>query len=286
MNKKLRLKPEVKKGLILGGIILVLLLVIFIGTKFLSGNSGGDSGVVEQPVVDVQNTPDNPATNDNNKPNDTNVNGNQSSTAGYNTFAPVAAADRANFFKKNQERIYRDYNHNAPWRDLTQYSVSQLGNVKKGNTNEQVGFFYIPSIGVGLNLYGVMNDNNTIAGVSTMGTNFTMGKGNYVVTGHSARTFTSKNLLLTKLQDVKKGDKIVVTNDSNIYVYQTIDTRKTGDDAIYMVEESRVKDLGVGPLVTIMTCYNGKASLGRWFVTGKLVETIPYSEAKLNELIK
>lgn len=275
-NRKIKLKPEVKKGLILGGIIVALLLLIFIGAKLLSG---GNQTPVENPAVVTPNQPvDNKPVNnpDKGKP----------STAGYNTYAPISALERPEFFQTNQERIHRDYNHNAPWKNLKQFDVDELGIVKKGNTNEHIGFFYIPSINVGLNLYGVMNDNNTIAGVSTMGTNYTMGKGNYVVTGHSARTFTSKNILLTKLQDVKKGDKIIVTNETNIYVYETIDARKTGDDAIYMVEQNRVNDLNVGPLITIMTCYNGRSNLGRWFVTGKLVDTQPYSEAKMKELLK
>lgn len=151
---------------------------------------------------------------------------------------------------------------------------SQLG---KAKDDEVVGELVMPSLHIDLPIFSNSSNENLLAGVGMLYPDRHPGVGNYAISGHRAQ---GKNVLLHNLMDADIGDTIYITNKKYIYVYRVVNTVQKDTDAVHMLEDSQTENYSNKPIVSIMTCYNGKAD-SRWFVVGSFVTVLPYNEAVL-----
>lgn len=151
------------------------------------------------------------------------------------------------------------------------------GNVNNYNKDNIIGQLVIPSQNINLTLFKGLDEANLIAGVGTMKPEQTMGKENFTIAGHRAK---SKGVLFHSLMDVKEGDEIRLTDKEKIYIYRVKEAIETDPYAFHMLENQRTEEFENKPIVTLMTCYFGSSD-SRYFVTGVLETEIPYSEAEM-----
>lgn len=147
------------------------------------------------------------------------------------------------------------------WSDLGKYRPDEI-----------VGEVFIPSESIALPIFGNARNANLLAGVGQLFPDRRAGEGNYVISGHRA---SGKGILLHNLMDVKEGATVYITDLETLYIYRVIHTVEKATDAVNMLSEDQTDNYGGKPIVSIMTCYNGKSS-SRWFVIAELEETLPY----------
>lgn len=94
-------------------------------------------------------------------------------------------------------------------------------------------------------------------------------KGNVFISGHSASSplFGFKNAIFAKLQNLKKGDQIIVEAGSGDYIYQVVD--------LIVVEPSDLSVIlpqdPVNRFITLMTCVPPGLNFKRLIVLGKML---------------
>lgn len=151
---------------------------------------------------------------------------------------------------------------------------------KDADMTKVVGQLVIPSLNKNIAIFDGLENNNLLHGACTLKPHQRMGTGNYAIAGHYMK---NKNLLFGGIVDMKKGDKIRLTNMKNIYEYTVIDTKKVKDTALDMVEDSRISHYNDGrALVSLMTCYYDETGY-RYFVVGRFDKLYPYSKDKMLE---
>lgn len=104
----------------------------------------------------------------------------------------------------------------------------------------------VPSVGICLPVFKGLENDGLYYGAGTLSPDQEMGVGNYGIASHRS---DRADLLFTPLEEVTLGDKIYLTDLSNVYTY--IATWKT------KVDPSAVEVLDVDPnrrLVTLLTC--------------------------------
>lgn len=104
----------------------------------------------------------------------------------------------------------------------------------------------IPSVGICLPVFKGLENDGLYYGAGTLSPDQEMGVGNYGIASHRS---DRADLLFTPLEEVTLGDKIYLTDLSNVYTYVAIWKAK--------VDPSAVEVLNVDPnrrLVTLLTC--------------------------------
>lgn len=125
-----------------------------------------------------------------------------------------------------------------------------------------IGAIAIPDVNMHLPICLGMSDDAMATGGGTMRPDQKMGKGNYPLAGHY---MTSKGILFSPLEDVKKGNMIYLTDMKKVYVYKTYMKKKVNPYAVYLVNNTKK------PIVTLITCADGGAN--RWAIRGNLIKT-------------
>lgn len=149
------------------------------------------------------------------------------------------------------------------------------GELGKAKRDEIIGELHIPSVDIHLPLYHNSANANLLSGVGMLYPDRTMGEGNFAISGHRPN---AKGALLHNLMDVEIGTTVYLTDKEKLYIYRVIDTAQMDTSAVYMLAEDQVEKYNDTPIITVMTCYNGKSD-SRWFVVGKLVDTLDYDGA-------
>lgn len=127
----------------------------------------------------------------------------------------------------------------------------------------------VPSVEICLPVFKGLQNDGLYYGAGTLSPDQTMGEGNYGIASHRS---DRADLLFTPLDNVKLGDKIYLTDLSNVYTYVTVWKEK--------VDPSAVEVLDVDPdrkLVTLLTCGDIYATT-RIVVQGELVSTEPMDQ--------
>lgn len=149
----------------------------------------------------------------------------------------------------------------------------------KSSDENIIGELVVPSVSIRLPIYNNSSNENLLVGVGLMDPQRQMGQGNYILAGHRP---SGENLLLHNLMDVEMGSTIYLTNHEYTYVYRVANTLQTDVNAVSMLDAGEVRNYGNLPIVSLMTCYNGKSS-SRWFVVGAYEKTLPYQEEQLEK---
>lgn len=109
-----------------------------------------------------------------------------------------------------------------------------------------VGTIEIPRIGLKLPILEGVSQENLSVGAGTMKPNQVLGEGNFALAGHY---MMDQGLLFGGIQQVKAGDQIVVTYQSEQATYQVTETKVISKDDGYVTFDSE----GDG-ILTLLTC--------------------------------
>ena len=110
-------------------------------------------------------------------------------------------------------------------------------------------------------------------------------KGNFAVAGHNLPA------IFRGLYDMVEGDKIVVEDAKNFYIYEVSGTDKVNPYAVEVIKpvpgklNSKLKD-AKDAYITLTTCWPWYDNTHRWIVYGKLIDTRPRSEGIPPEALK
>lgn len=147
------------------------------------------------------------------------------------------------------------------------------------NTDQIIGQIVIPSVNINLTLFNGLNNDNLLAGATTMKAGQVMGEANYAIASHFT---TYPDVLFTNLQKVQVGDIVRITDKQMIYVYRVYDAQIVASTDVHLIEDDIATNHGK-PIVSLMSCVSLEASNQRFFAFGELIETIPYDAAKMTE---
>lgn len=154
-------------------------------------------------------------------------------------------------------------------KSLDTSSVIKLKDSPKGLP--VIGAITIPELEMNLPIYKGVSDENMSYGASTMSDEQEMGQGNYSLISHHVFALANANkLLFSPLDNAKVGQKIYITDKTNVYQYNiseifTVSPSQT--DVVNTIEGRKV--------VTLITCTDISAS-GRLIVRGDLVAVYNY----------
>ncbi|MGF2715657.1 class A sortase [Bacillus cereus] len=134
-----------------------------------------------------------------------------------------------------------------------------------------IGGIYVPSVDIKLPISKGVGNNSLSRGVGTAFEDREMGKGNYVLLGHNS---PNKHVLFSPLEDMAVGDKIYVTDATNMYEYETTEKKRIHQS------QSEVMNNTEQDMITLITCFGGLNTTKRTVVTGKLKQKYPVSDAE------
>ncbi|MBO1305891.1 class A sortase [Enterococcus sp. 669A] len=124
----------------------------------------------------------------------------------------------------------------------------------------------IPSVNIRLPIFKGLTNEALFYGAGTLSPDQEMGTGNYALASHLS---DQPDLLFTPLENLSIGDKIYLTDLSNVYTYAAVSKEKVEPTRIEVLEEVADKEL-----VTLITCGDLYAT-SRLVVQGELVKVTP-----------
>lgn len=127
----------------------------------------------------------------------------------------------------------------------------------------------VPSVGICLPVFKGLENDGLYYGAGTLSPDQEMGEGNYGIASHRS---DQADLLFTPLEEVELGEKIYLTDLTNVYTYKVV-WKET-------VDPSEVEVLDVDPnrrLVTLLTCGDLYATT-RVVVQGELETVHPMDQ--------
>lgn len=157
-------------------------------------------------------------------------------------------------------------------RDIS--TTQTLLSLNKVDKNLIIGQLVVPSIDLNLPIFKGLNNTTLLAGTATMREDQTMGKGNYPIAGHYIK---NKDILFGSLMDIKKEDRIKITDKKTIFEYRVYKILVVEDTKTDIIEDKEEKVRGK-PVISLMTCYYSSKTGKRYFVLGELRDQYPYEE--------
>ncbi len=137
-------------------------------------------------------------------------------------------------------------------------AVKSVGQTKQ-NRQATVAYLDIPKISVHLPILYQVTSEHLAVGVATLRANEKLGDGNYVLFGHNFENST----MLSNLQKLRPGNKIVTTNGRHTYKYRVVKNIVINEYNWRYTKPSHHK------IITVITCADGGST--RQMVRGKLV---------------
>ncbi|GCF95787.1 class A sortase [Enterococcus florum] len=181
--------------------------------------------------------------------------------------------DRYAVANVTKQEIEENMNQEAPF-DFDAVEPSSTEAVLRAQLSNKrlpvIGGIAIPAVQINLPIFKGLSNEALLYGAGTLEPEQKMGEGNYGLASHRAY---EPDLLFTPLENVNEGDKIYLTDMTNIYTYKT--TLKV------RVQPTEVKYLDVLPdkrQVTLITC--GEIDgITRIIVQGELTAVTPADRA-------
>lgn len=140
----------------------------------------------------------------------------------------------------------------------------------KDSNQTVVGKVAIPDVNLSLAILkgvGQENGDPMIKGATTNKLGQEMGKRNYVLSSHAVKNPT---LLFSPLFGVEYGNKVYLTDEKNVYIYEVTDI-----DTVEPTDVEILDDIDGKKMVTLYTCT--QAGTKRLVVKGELVDTVEYN---------
>lgn len=143
---------------------------------------------------------------------------------------------------------------------IARSQLAQLGN--NGKEFPVIASIAVPNVGICLPVYKGLENDGLYYGAGTLSPDQEMGEGNYGIASHRS---DRADLLFTPLEEVTLGDKIYLTDLTNVYTYVAIWKEKVDPSAVDVLDEVPGKRL-----ITLLTCGDIYATT-RLVVQGELV---------------
>lgn len=159
-------------------------------------------------------------------------------------------------------------------RNVSATEVNQVrADIESGEADLDVlGAVAIPDANLNTAVIKGMSDVAMVSGAGTMFPDQVMGQGNYTLASHHIGYGT--DILLNNISDsVTVGDKIYLTDLTNVYVYETFFVEAVNPDQVQYISQ----EVTGNPIITLMTCTADLTQ--RWIVQGNLTETVAFGEA-------
>jgi len=159
-------------------------------------------------------------------------------------------------------------------RNVSAAEVNQVRtDIESGEADLDVlGAVAIPDANLNTAVIKGMSDVAMVSGAGTMFPDQVMGQGNYTLASHHIGYGT--DILLNNISDsVTVGDKIYLTDLTNVYVYETFFVEAVNPDQVQYISQ----EVTGNPIITLMTCTADLTQ--RWIVQGNLTETVAFGEA-------
>ncbi len=159
-------------------------------------------------------------------------------------------------------------------RNVSATEVNQVRtDIESGEADLDVlGAVAIPDANLNTAVIKGMSDIAMVSGAGTMFSDQVMGQGNYTLASHHIGYGT--DILLNNISDsVTVGDKIYLTDLTNVYVYETFFVEAVNPDQVQYISQ----EVTGNPIITLMTCTADLTQ--RWIVQGNLTETVAFGEA-------
>lgn len=159
-------------------------------------------------------------------------------------------------------------------RNVSATEVNQVrADIESGEADLDVlGAVAIPDANLNTAVIKGMSDVAMLSGAGTMFPDQVMGQGNYTLASHHIGYGT--DILLNNISDsVTVGDKIYLTDLTNVYVYETFFVEAVNPDQVQYISQ----EVTANPIITLMTCTADLTQ--RWIVQGNLTETVAFGEA-------
>ena len=159
-------------------------------------------------------------------------------------------------------------------RNVSATEVNQVRtDIESGEADLDVlGAVAIPDANLNTAVIKGMSDVAMVSGAGTMFPDQVMGQGNYTLASHHIGYGT--DILLNNISDsVTVGDKIYLTDLTNVYVYETYFVEAVNPDQVQYISQ----EVTGNPIITLMTCTADLTQ--RWIVQGNLTETVAFGEA-------
>lgn len=159
-------------------------------------------------------------------------------------------------------------------RNVSATEVNQVrADIESGEADLDVlGAVAIPDANLNTAVIKGMSDVAMVSGAGTMFPDQVMGQGNYTLASHHIGYGT--DILLNNISDsVTVGDKIYLTDLTNVYVYETFFVEAVNPDQVQYISQ----EVTGNPIITLMTCTADLTQ--RWIVQGNLTETVTFGEA-------
>lgn len=159
-------------------------------------------------------------------------------------------------------------------RNVSAAEVNQVrSDIASGEADLDVlGAVAIPDANLNTAVIKGMSDAAMVSGAGTMFPDQLMGQGNYTLASHHIGYGT--DILLNNISDsVTVGDKIYLSDLTNVYIYDTFFVEAVNPDQVQYISQ----DITGDPIITLMTCTADLTQ--RWIVQGNLTETLAFDEA-------
>ncbi|MGG1240121.1 class A sortase [Bacillus sonorensis] len=132
-----------------------------------------------------------------------------------------------------------------------------------------IGRITISSVGIRLPILKGTTNQNLLFGATTMRPEQKMGEGNYPLAGHHMRR---ESLLFGPLVQIKKGDRIMITDFKKDYIYAVTSKNVISEMDAAVIQETKEKN------ITLITCDKPERTEGRLAVKGKLIHITVHSQ--------
>lgn len=141
-----------------------------------------------------------------------------------------------------------------------------------------IGKLVIPSVQIDLPILAGISNQNLLTGASTYKEAQQLGKGNYVLLSHN---IFDQDLLLHRIQNLKKKENIYATDFTNIYQYEVFENKIIEDTQVSYIEEIPSSS---PPIITLLRCEGNIGTKFRRVVQGMLVKTEPIETMRRKNL--
>lgn len=146
--------------------------------------------------------------------------------------------------------------------------------IQTTTNNWGIGKIVIPKVSIDLPILAGLANENLLSGAATYRSDQQLGRGNYVLLAHN---IFDKDVLLHRIQDLKKGDLIYTTDFKDIYVYEVSLNKIIEETEVSYVEKESADHRA---LLTLLRCEGDIGTIYRRLVQGKLKSILPLKEAE------
>uniref|UniRef100_UPI00403F0AB7 class A sortase n=1 Tax=Lentilactobacillus hilgardii TaxID=1588 RepID=UPI00403F0AB7 len=170
------------------------------------------------------------------------------------------------------QSLHSNHHANNPTFDFKKVKPVNITIVRKSlfktGSAGLIGKIAIPAVNLKLPIYNGINNTNLLKGAGTMKSNEKMGTGNYALAGHH---MANPHILFSPLINVRRGEKILLTNGKTCYIYK-IRLKKV----INKYQIGFINTIHHKKLITLITCSSPKAGeTNRILIQGRLVDKAP-----------